>query len=981
MALGKAQGLAVARQKEIDRLREKVSVLNKTIVDQSLTVDSSIEKDNFKLKTLEFLGRVITLIPQPLQHLELDAETNIYHTTGDDPAFLLKPKRSSDMPGGWARLTIKMIYLEESGSLQLYWDDGQGFSESKSCRVPIPVKGQSEMLLCLPPLVRSLRLDPASSSRFKLTHIQIRRLLTISIYSRLILSNFIKIFRNPGKYSRLFWEVCVVCRNRGLRPIKEAFYKWIKSSSPSAFKHHIHAEFKSLGLDNANHIPSRNLSRGSPSTVSNSLIFKLAANSRGDKIGVGLIEHLGDIVACEPIARYLKKENPKAHIFWVVKGEYRELVAHNPNIDSVIVVDCLTDWIKMVYHNSFDRVVDLHVNGRICQDCGVPLHKIQGNPEITGDNYFHYGSLLKSFCLGAGIKDLDEQPRIYITNETKEAVNQFSLPEKFIVVHCFSNNPDKDWEPSKWAEFAARMREKTGLPIIEVGLQGALYEPNHEFNYCGRLSILETAELIRRATLFVGVDSGPAQLANAVQTPGVVLLGRLGPFKKYNPYSGGYADGSLASLVYNETGPAALLPIDSVFQAAMERIGKSCQVSEGLAQANLASNAAIATSLYESSEPDAKNLRPRIIAFYLPQYHPIPQNDQNWGKGFTEWRNVGKSMPFYKGQYQPRLPGELGYYDLRVPEIMEHQAELAQEHGIDGFCYYFYWFNGERLLHKPIDNMLKSKKINIPFCFCWANENWTRRWDGMDQEIIVKQEHSPQDDLNFIRYLIPIFNDPRYIHINGKPLLLVYRTELFPDPRRTAELWRNEVRKAGLGDLYLVRCEGFDPYTNPEDIGFDASYEVPTFILPNELLYDDIRNLDVSPEFKGRIFDYSKIVRYYCERETPPYKRYRDIMLAWDNSPRHGRNAVIFHGVTPDKYADWLRNSLHHAMKHFRGEERLVFINAWNEWAEGSYLEPDLKYGRSFLEATRDVVKNCSPMSDRKNIRDSLLPPLRSVGT
>ena len=248
--------------------------------------------------------------------------------------------------------------------------------------------------------------------------------------------------------------------------------------------------------------------------------------------------------------------------------------------------------------------------------------------------------------------------------------------------------------------------------------------------------------------------------------------------------------------------------------------------------------------------------------------------------------------------------------------------------------------------------MLKSKKIDIPFCFCWANENWTRRWDGMDQEIIAKQEHSPQDDLNFIRYLIPIFNDPRYIHINGKPLLLVYRTELFPEPRRTAELWRNEVRKAGLGDLYLVRCEGFDPYTNPEDIGFDASYEVPTFILPNELLYDDIASLGVIPEFKGRIFDYSKIVHYYCERETSPYKRYRDVMLAWDNSPRHGRNAVIFHGATPDKYADWLRNSLHYTMRHFKGEERLVFINAWNEWAEGAYLEPDQRYGYQFLEAT-----------------------------
>jgi hypothetical protein len=541
------------------------------------------------------------------------------------------------------------------------------------------------------------------------------------------------------------------------------------------------------------------------------------------------------------------------------------------------------------------------------------------------------------------------------------------LPQQFIVVHCRSNERAKDWKYPRWDELASRILIRGDISIVEVGLQPTLDAkmPN-VINLCGKTSLLETAEVIRRARLFVGVDSGPAHLANAVGTYGVLLMGRVGRFKRYNSFTGGFGDGTNATLVRNEDEPAASIAVEKVEEAIFARLATTMSETHDMASvAQKPSRSLLAFGDIGKAASDAQALgskreAPRVIAFYLPQYHPIPENDKAWGKGFTEWRNVGKAKAFFDGQYQPRLPGELGYYDLRLPEIMDRQAALAEEYGIFGFCYYYYWFQGKRLLHVPIDNLLRRKKPEFPFCFCWANENWNRRWDGSNTEIIIAQNHTDEDDVNFIRHLIPAFDDPRYIRVNGKPLLLVYRSELFPNPLRTTETWRSEAQMAGIGDLYLVRCAGFDPVTNPEDIGFDASYEVPGFILPDELRYDDVKSLNVSPTFKGRIFDYEKIVRFYSERPDVPYKRYKDVMLAWDNTPRHKENAVVYHGVTAETYGRWLRNCLEFTTKRFEGEERIVFINAWNEWAEGSYLEPDLRYGRDFLEATKRAINELS---------------------
>jgi len=344
----------------------------------------------------------------------------------------------------------------------------------------------------------------------------------------------------------------------------------------------------------------------------------------------------------------------------------------------------------------------------------------------------------------------------------------------------------------------------------------------------------------------------------------------------------------------------------------------------------------------------------RTIAFYLPQFHPIPENDLWWGKGFTEWRNVTRVGPVFEGHHQPQLPSELGFYDLRVPETREAQAELARAHGISGFCYYYYWFDGKKLLQRPLEEVVASGKPDFPFCVCWANENWTRRWDGGESNVLAEQKYSGSGDREFIRTLIPVFQDRRYIRVAGKPLLLVYRTELFPDPRRTAEIWREEAAKAGI-ELYLMRGEGFSA-CNPESIGFDAAYEFPPIGLPVDLSFDRAGVRIYRPEeFSGRLHDYRKLVNFMTHRDAPDYVRFHGVMAAWDNTARRKTNADIFVNSDPNLYWQWLSDAVKKTSQ-LPDERQLIFINAWNEWAEGCHLEPDLRYQRAYLEATSAAV-------------------------
>lgn len=342
------------------------------------------------------------------------------------------------------------------------------------------------------------------------------------------------------------------------------------------------------------------------------------------------------------------------------------------------------------------------------------------------------------------------------------------------------------------------------------------------------------------------------------------------------------------------------------------------------------------------------------IAFFLPQFHPIPENDAWWGPGFTEWTNVAQAKALYPSHEQPHVPGELGFYDLRLPDIREKQAKLAREYGIYGFCYYYYWFAGRRILERPLNEILESGSPDFPFCICWANESWSRRWDGSEDEILLKQEHSPETDIAFIHDVIPILKDQRYIQINGAPLLIIYRVNLFPDPKRTTAVWRKICAEEGIPEIHLCAVEftGFnDPYAN----GFDSSIEFPPLnITPVEKINEEIEGLE--EDFDGGIYDYEQYATQLMLREAVPYKRFRGIIPGWDNTARRGKHASLFAGSEPQTYEVWLRSIVEETRKKFPAGERLIFINAWNEWAEGAHLEPDARNGRAYLEATKRAL-------------------------
>lgn len=342
------------------------------------------------------------------------------------------------------------------------------------------------------------------------------------------------------------------------------------------------------------------------------------------------------------------------------------------------------------------------------------------------------------------------------------------------------------------------------------------------------------------------------------------------------------------------------------------------------------------------------------IAFYLPQFHAIAENDAWWGKGFTEWTNVTKAMPRYVGHRQPRLPSDLGFYDLSKVDVLRRQAELVRRSGVYGLCIHDYWFDGRKVLETPLKLLLENPDIDLRFCLNWANENWTRRWDGSESDILLEQRYDPANKDGYARSILPAVRDPRYIRVNGRPLILVYRPSLFPEAAAMFESWRAFFRKEGEGDPYLVMVNSFDD-CDPRPYGLDAAAGFPPH---NSGMWDrnDRHRLKwLDPHYVGHARSYASLAEGALRHQPSDYRQFPGVAPSWDNEARKPRRGVSFYNAGPAAFESWLYTAATRAAAAPEAE-RFVFINAWNEWAEGAVLEPDRHHGYANLIAVRNVI-------------------------
>lgn len=366
------------------------------------------------------------------------------------------------------------------------------------------------------------------------------------------------------------------------------------------------------------------------------------------------------------------------------------------------------------------------------------------------------------------------------------------------------------------------------------------------------------------------------------------------------------------------------------------------------------------------------------IAIYFPQFHAIPENDIWWGKDFTDWTKVKEGYPLFDGHYQPRVPAD-GYYDLRNKEVIAHQIKIAKQYGVYGFTIYHYWFDGKQLLETPKELILNDKSLDIPFCLTWANESWARRWEGKDSEILIKQTHEPTKEKwkEHFDYIKAYLKDERAIKIDGKPVFQIYRPHLIVQVTNMLRYWRQLAREENLGELYFMAVKSFDFPNNrileefdgvllfqPHEAVNSREYKGKRIFVENVLrhcpenLIEKMRAIRSRTRTKYVLHPYSKVMDAVLKRDF----KYKDkdvfnmMCLGWDNTARYKEKATIYHGCTPAVFEEYLTKMLQQeCMKHSE-QKQFVFINAWNEWAEGTYLEPDTKYGHAYLEAVQRSV-------------------------
>ncbi|MDZ7957149.1 MAG: glycoside hydrolase family 99-like domain-containing protein [Aulosira sp. DedQUE10] len=373
--------------------------------------------------------------------------------------------------------------------------------------------------------------------------------------------------------------------------------------------------------------------------------------------------------------------------------------------------------------------------------------------------------------------------------------------------------------------------------------------------------------------------------------------------------------------------------------------------------------------MHNNLETNLQKPKVRAIAFYLPQYHPIPENDEWWCKGFTEWTNVTKAKPLFPGHYQPDLPSDLGFYDLRVPETRIAQAELARAHGIEGFCYWHYWFgNGKRILDRPFNEVLKSGQPNFPFCLGWANHTWSGIWDGCPNRILIQQTYPGKDDYKaHFETVVEAFKDERYMKINGQPIFLIFSPKDLPNPLEFTDYWRELAIESGFPGIYFIGLSS-NPSWNPSIYGFDAFSSHPPKDIINRLpesLAEKVFRKVFHKKFKEFlrdyfsipcIYSYQKLVDYVIPDVSTELNFLPCIVPNWDNTPRSGVNGIVFRDPTPELFRKQLNTAITRLAKN-NPEERIVFIKSWNEWAEGNYLEPSRRFGKAFLEVIKQEIQ------------------------
>jgi lipopolysaccharide biosynthesis protein len=353
--------------------------------------------------------------------------------------------------------------------------------------------------------------------------------------------------------------------------------------------------------------------------------------------------------------------------------------------------------------------------------------------------------------------------------------------------------------------------------------------------------------------------------------------------------------------------------------------------------------------------------KPKVLAINLPQFHPFQENNTWWGKGFTEWTNVAKAKPLFEGHYQPQFPTDLGFYDLRLAESRQAQAELAKEYNIDGFCYYHYWFSGKRLMNEPIDEILKLKQPDFPFCYFWANESWSRRWVGEERDVLISQKYSPEDDLAHAEWLVESFKDDRYIKINNRPVFIIYKPFDLPDTRKTFAIFEAVCIKNGIKKPYFIASNSHDHTKNPYLLGFDHVLNFsPRLGVLAEFLNDKASYQKLKSNVKLGVYNAKlKLYNYatylsQIKKLHFDYKGLPCVLVGYDNTARRGKNAVIMVNQNVEDFKLALEEAKEQ-VSQYPEEEQIIFINAWNEWAEGNHLEPCRKFGRQFLEAVKEV--------------------------